>query len=72
VNLTPPQPSDEPATFGIMTAPQIVSYHDLLRVWSELPPGPPGPRGAEGQAAEGSRLTTEATALYDTWACATL
>jgi alkanesulfonate monooxygenase SsuD/methylene tetrahydromethanopterin reductase-like flavin-dependent oxidoreductase (luciferase family) len=29
------RPTDTPATFGIATAPQQVSYDDILRVWTE-------------------------------------
>ncbi|MBJ7609383.1 MAG: LLM class flavin-dependent oxidoreductase, partial [Candidatus Dormibacteraeota bacterium] len=33
--MTPPQPSNPPVTFGIATAPQQVSYDDILLVWRE-------------------------------------
>jgi len=35
MSTTPPQPSDSPVRFGIVTAPQQVSYQDLVRVWKE-------------------------------------
>jgi alkanesulfonate monooxygenase SsuD/methylene tetrahydromethanopterin reductase-like flavin-dependent oxidoreductase (luciferase family) len=35
MSTTPPQPSGPPLRFGILTAPQQVTYQDLLRVWKE-------------------------------------
>jgi len=35
MNMAPPQPSNPPVSFGIATAPQQVSYDDVLRVWRE-------------------------------------
>ncbi len=35
MHVTPSQRSDPPVTFGIATAPQQVSYRDILQVWTE-------------------------------------
>jgi alkanesulfonate monooxygenase SsuD/methylene tetrahydromethanopterin reductase-like flavin-dependent oxidoreductase (luciferase family) len=35
MSTTPPQPSGPTLRFGIVTAPQQVSYQDLVRVWKE-------------------------------------
>jgi hypothetical protein len=35
LNRNEPANPNSAVTFGIMTAPQQVSYRDILRVWSE-------------------------------------